>query len=126
MILFVGVLILALGILSGGALVLASLGVLAAAPGFTLWITFPLLCLIGFLLVAMHAEVAVVRVVSLVSSGLLLVLALTSIAVLVLSSSALISVPASSASLWFVFVVGIMFGSIGAASFGRAAAKAQS
>jgi hypothetical protein len=80
MLLLAGVLLLALGLLSGAALVLASFGILAAVPGFTLWVTFPLLCLAGFALVAVQAKPVLVRVVSLVSSGLLLVLALASIA----------------------------------------------
>jgi hypothetical protein len=124
MLLLAGVLLLALGLLSGAALVLASFGILAAVPGFTLWVTFPLLCLAGFALVAVQAKPVLVRVVSLVSSGLLLVLALASIAALVLGAAALVPAPASSASLWFVLVVGGVLGSVGAASFGRAAAKA--
>jgi hypothetical protein len=121
MLLLAGVLLLALGLLSGAALVLASFGILAAVPGFTLWVTFPLLCLAGFALVAVQAKPALVRMVSLVSSGLLLVLALASIAALVLGAAALVPAPASSASLWFVLVVGGVLGSVGAASFGRAA-----
>jgi hypothetical protein len=124
MLLLAGVLLLALGLLSGAALVLASFGILAAVPGFTLWVTFPLLCLAGFALVAVQAKPVLVRVVSLVSSGLLLVLALASIAALVLGAAALVPAPASSASLWFVLVVGGLLGSVGAASFGRAAVKA--
>jgi hypothetical protein len=119
MLLFVGVLLLALGLLSGAALVLASFGLLAANTGFTLWVTFPLLCLLGFSFVAAQAGPALVRTVSLVASGLMLALALASITALVLGAASLSPAPASPAPLWFVLVVGVSLGSIGAASFGR-------
>ena len=124
MVLIIGVLIIALGLLSGGALVLASFGVLGADPGFTLWVTFPLLCLFGFTLIATQAKLAVVRMVSLGAAAILLLLAVASIAGLVLGAANLVHIPGRSAPLWFVFVVGATLGSVGAASFGRATAEA--
>lgn len=124
MLLLVGVVLLALGLLSGVALVLGSFAVLGAQPGLTLWFTFPLLCLAGFGLVATHARVEVVKAVSLASSAVLLLLALASIASLVLGATAWVRAPADSAALWFVLVVGAAMGSLGAASFGRRAGEA--
>lgn len=124
MVLLVGVVMIALGLLSGGALVVAALGFLNAEPGFTLWVTFPLLCLIGFTLIAAQGKLAAVRMISLASAAILLLLAVASVAALVLGSASLVSIPGSSAPLWFVFVVGAVLGSLGAASFGRANADA--
>lgn len=124
MLIFVGVVLLAFGLLSGGALVVAALGLVAAEPGFTLWATFPLLCLLGFALVAGQAAPALVRSISLVASALLLVLALASVAGLVLGAAGFAPAPTAPSSLWFVLVVGVVLGSTGAASFGRPAAQA--
>lgn len=124
MLVFVGVSLLALGLLSGAALLVAPFGILAAEPGLTLWVTFPALCLVGFAFVATQAKPALVRTISLASSALLLALAVASIAALVLGAAALVPRPSSAASLWFVLVVGAGLGSVGAASFGRAAARA--
>jgi hypothetical protein len=119
MLVLIGVLFLALGLGSGIVLVLASVGMLAAEPGLTLWVTFPLLCLVGFGIVAAQARLETVRVVSLASSALLLLLALGSVSALVLGAAAVVQAPRSAASLWFVLIVGAALGSIGAASFGR-------
>lgn len=124
MVLVIGVLIIALGLVSGGALVLATFGVLSAEPGYTLWVTFPLLTLVGFTLIAAQAQMAAVRTISIVSSVILLLLALASVAGLVLGSAGLARIPGSTAPLWFVFAVGAMLGSVGAASFGRATVQA--
>lgn len=121
MLLIAGLLLLALGLLSGAVLVLAPFGVLVTQAGYTLWATFPLLCLFGFSMLAMQARPPQVRLVSVVSSALLLALALASITALVLAAAALIPAPASTGSLWFVLVVGVLLGSVGAASYGRAA-----
>lgn len=119
MLLIFGVALIALGLLSGAVILLATMGLIAAVPGFTLWLTFPSLCIIGFLLLAMQAQPAQVRTVSVASSALLLLMALASIVVLVLSAASILPAPVSSASLWFVLVVGVLLGTIGAASFGR-------
>lgn len=121
MLLIAGLLLLALGLLSGAVLLLAPFGVLVTQAGYTLWATFPLLCLFGFSMLAMQARPPQVRLVSVVSSALLLALALASITALVLAAAALIPAPASTGSLWFVLVVGVLLGSVGAASYGRAA-----
>jgi hypothetical protein len=121
MLLIAGLLLLALGLLSGVVLVLAPFGVLGAEAGYTLWATCPLLCLFGFSMLATQARPAQVRLVSVVSSALLLALALASITALVLAAAALIPAPAGTGSLWFVLVVGMLLGSVGAASYGRMA-----
>jgi hypothetical protein len=119
MLIIVGVILIALGLLSGAVLLLATVGLIAATPGLTLWLTFPSLCIVGFILMAMQAQPGQVRTVTVASSALLLLMALASIVVLVLSSASLIPLPSSSATLWFVLGVGALLGTCGAASFGR-------
>jgi hypothetical protein len=119
-----GLILLALGLLSGSALVLSTVGILAVTSGITLWLMFPLLSIVGYVMMAMQAEPAQVRTVSVTSSAVLLLLALASVVVLVLSAASLLPAPSSSASLWFVLVVGVALGSIGAATFGRASGDA--
>lgn len=117
MLLLTGVLITTFGLISGVALILASLGALSAEPGLTLWISFPLLCLVGFAMIAAQRQLALVRTISLASSALLLILALCSVAALVLGAAAMAPAPRSPASLWYVFIIGGALGAIGAGSF---------
>lgn len=124
MLVIAGVLVLALGLLAGAVLVLAPLGAVASEPGLLLWVLFPLLCLLGFTLFATQARPAQVRTITLASSALLLVLALASIAAIVLGAAGLIPPPANPAPLWFVLVVAGGLGATGAASFGRRPAEA--
>jgi len=124
MLVAVGIALLALGLFSGAALVAAAFGALAQEPGFTLWATFPVLCLLGFTLVAAQARPALVRSVSLASAALLLVLALAGVAALILGAAGLVRAPTGAPSLWFVVVVGAVLGGLGAASFSRSADSA--
>jgi hypothetical protein len=119
MLYIVGIILIALGLLSGSVLVAAAVGLVAAEPGLTLWLTFPGLSIFGFVLLAMQAEPAQVRTVSVASSALLLVLAMASVIVLVLSAASLLQAPSGTAALWYVLVVGVVLGSFGAASYGR-------
>lgn len=125
MLVLVGVLFLLLGLGSGVVLVLASVGLLAAEPGITLWVTFPLLCLVGFGVVAAQARLETVRAVTLASSALLLLLAAGSVSMLVLGAASMLQPPRSAASLWFVLIVGAALGSVGAASFARRGAHTE-
>jgi hypothetical protein len=125
MLLLVGVVILALGLLSGAVLVLASFGVGAVQAGYVLWGTFPVLCLLGFMLVAGNAPQPLLRTLSLSASGLLLLLALASLSGLVLGAAGLVSAPGDSPALWYVLLVGLGLGGLGAAAFNRTAPAPQ-
>ena len=114
-----GALLMALGLLSGIDLVLATLGLMPATAGLTLWLTFPALSILGFLMLAMQAHPAQVRTVTAASSAVFLLLALASVVALVLSAASLLPAPVSTAPLWYVLVVGVALGSVGAASFNR-------
>jgi hypothetical protein len=124
MLLLAGIALLALGLLSGVVLVLAPLNIVGADPGLTLWLSFPLLSVVGFSLIAARTKGSQLRVMSLASSALLLLLAVSSMGALVLGEAAFIPAPTTTAPLWFVLVVGLSLGSLGAASFGRKTAQA--
>jgi hypothetical protein len=123
MLVLVGLLLLALGLVSGGALVLAAFEVLQVQAPLTLWVTFPLLCIVGFVLIGGHAPHERVRTVSLATSALMLLLAVASIAGLVLGAAGIVPQPASTTALWYVLLVGIILGSLGGAAFARRAAE---
>lgn len=118
MLLLAGVFLLVLGLFSGAVLLLAPFGVVAQDPGFALWVLFPLLCLVGFGMLAVQAKASEVRTITLCASAVLLLFALASVAGIVLSAASMIAPPMDSAPLWFVLAVGAILGSFGAASFG--------
>jgi len=124
MLFLAGGFVLSLGILSGLVLLLAPLGLTGGDPGLVLWVTFPLLCLIGFAVIAMQARTSEVRTISLAASAVLLILALASVGAIVLSAASIIGPLTNAASLWFVLVVSAILGSLGAASFGRQPSEA--
>jgi len=111
----------ALGILTGALLVAAPLGLVAAAPGLSLWILFPLLTLVGWFLLVVgdHDPVrgAATRLVAIP----LLVIALLAAIGLVAAGVGLTAVNGltGTAPLWYVMVVGGVLGSIGTAAYSR-------
>lgn len=123
MLVVVGLVLLALGLVSGGALVLGAFDVVQVHAALTLWVTFPLLCVIGFALVGGHAPHERVRTISLATSALLLLLAVASIAGLVLGAAGVVPAPASTRALWYVLLVGIILGSVGGAAFSQRRAE---
>jgi hypothetical protein len=116
MILVAGLVLLALGLLCGVALLLAPLGLLPAGAGLTMWILFPAFTIGGYLLAAAQADDARVPLLSRISGGLLLALALAAAVVLVLQGGSIIELAASSTSLWYVLALGLALGATGVAS----------
>lgn len=116
MILIAGLVLLALGLACGAALVLAPLGFLPAAAGLTMWILFPAFTIGGYLLAAAQADNSSLPPLSRISGGLLLLLALAAAVVLVLQGGAMIELAASAMSLWYVLGLGLVLGATGVAS----------
>ncbi len=116
-----------LGILAGALLVGAPLGLVAATPGLSLFILFPLLTLIGyFLLVASDLDPlrgASTRLVAIP----LLVIALLAAGGLVAVGAGLL--PANgltgTAPLWYVMIVAGLLGATGTAAYSRKAGSPQ-
>jgi hypothetical protein len=119
----VGALLLALGLFSGAALVLAQLGVGALAAGVSLWVMFPLFSVAGYLLFATGARVANFRALSFAVSIALLLLALGCAAALVADATALLALHGGTGALWYVLLIAGVLGATGAASHGRVATQ---
>lgn len=112
----VGLVLLALGLFSGGVLVGAASGLLAAAPGTMLWVTFPLLALVGYGLLTIGSRADGLRGATFAASCAMLVLALASAVVLVLQGAAMMPSVGGSIALWYVMTVAGLLGAVGAAA----------
>ena len=119
-----GFFLLALGLFSGGMLVAGPLGAVPLAGGATLWVLFPVFSIAGYILFVIGGRTAQIRGGSLLLSGLMIVLALASAAVLVLNAAGVVQLQGSTLSLWYVMVVAGCIGVVGAASLGRSTAEA--
>ena len=121
MIAIAGGLLAALGILAGALLVAAPLGLVAAVPGLSLWILFPLLTLVGWFLLVV-SDLDPVRGASTKFVAIpLLVMALLAVVGLVASGAGLVPVNGLTGSLplWYVMVVGGVLGVTGTAAYSR-------
>ncbi|WP_028104816.1 hypothetical protein [Pseudoduganella violaceinigra] len=119
----VGALLLALGLFSGAALVMAQLGIGGVAAGISLWLMFPLFSISGYLLFATGARVANFRAMSFAVSIALLVMAVGCAAALVADATALLALHGGTGALWYVLLIAGALGATGAASHGRVAAQ---
>jgi len=105
-----GAVLVLLGLFSGAVLVVAPLGLAPFTPGLALWILFPLFSVLGYALLVIGAHTAHVRVLSLVLSWLLVLLALAAAAGLVLSSADILRSPGGTVPLWYVLAIGGVLG----------------
>lgn len=119
----VGALLLALGLFSGAALVMAQLGLGGLAASASLWLMFPLFSVTGYLMFATGARVANFRVLSFAVSIALLLLALGCAAVLVADATALMALQGGTGALWYVLLIAGVLGATGAASHGKVAVQ---
>ena len=114
-----------LGFLSAVILVTAPMGWMAATPGLTLWVLFPLFTLIGYGLLAVGSRDPAVRVPTRLLGGGLLLLALLAAIGLMASGAGLLQLHGdSSASLWYVLVLGGLIGGVGSATSGSVSRSA--
>ena len=111
-----GVFIMALGLLCGGVLTLAPLGLAPLQAGPVLWALFPLLCITGFVLLAMVGKEAKVHAVTFIVSCLLLLLALAAITGIVFAAISIVTLQGDTLTLWYVLVVAGLMGIAGTAS----------
>ena len=123
MIAIAGGLLAALGILAGALLAAAPFGLLAAAPGVSLWILFPLLTMVGwFMLVVSDLDPLRGTATRFVAAPLL-VLALLAAIGLVIGGAGLVAIQGMTGtlSLCYVLVVGGVLGATGTAAYSRKA-----
>lgn len=116
MLLIAGLFLLGLGLFSGTYLVLIPLGLVGGTAGLTLWILFPAFTIAGYLMAAIPAEKSALPLLSRLTGGLLVLLALVSAAGLVLQGSSMIESRGDSFSLWYVLFLGLLLGAAGLSS----------
>lgn len=121
MIAIAGGVLAALGVLSAGLMVAAAMGWIAAAPGLTLWILFPIFTLMGWGLLAAAGRDPTARVSTKLLAAPLLVMALVAAVGLVGRSAGLLTASGSggSAALWYVLVLAGLTGLLGSAVSAR-------
>jgi len=113
MIVLTGGLLLTLGLISGGFLLLASFGVGPASPGVTTWILFPGFIIVGYILFAASARVAIISMASKIAGALLLLLAVGAAAALFAVANGLLRSAGEPFALWYVMGVGLLLGASG-------------
>jgi hypothetical protein len=127
MIAIAGGILAALGLLAAALLVAAPLGLVAAVPGLSLFVLFPLLAMVGwFLLVVSDVDPLRGSATRFVATPLL-VLALLSAIGLVASGAGFVAIhgTAGTLSLCYVLVVGGVLGATGTAAYSRKAQPPQ-
>lgn len=123
MIIVTGFVLIALGLVSGGALLGASAGWIALTSTTTLWVLFPLGSAGGLLLAALGSHAHSLPALLKITGSAMLLLSLGAIVVLALSSLGVLPALAHGpAALWYVFVVGLV---VGTANFLAPAAPGQ-
>ncbi len=127
MIAIAGGLLAALGVLAGALLAAAPLGLVAAAPGLSLWILFPVLTLLGWFMLVV-SDLDPLRGMATKAVAIpLFVLALLAVLGLVAAGAGLLAVngPVGTAPLWYVAIVGGCLGGVGTAAYSRKAGPPQ-
>jgi hypothetical protein len=99
-----------IGLVAGVVLLLAPFGKAPLAAGPIIWFTFPCGCVAGHLLLISGSGPSQVRLVSMVTGGSLLLLALAATVAQFMVSGGLIATVADSFSLWFVASGGYVLG----------------
>ena len=108
--LLVGLVLIALGLLSGAALLASAVGRLAIVEPVTLWLLFPLASAIGILIAALGARTRALPAILRTTGSVMLLFALIAVATLVLAAAGILPAPQGTAALWYVFGVGLVVG----------------
>ena len=113
MLLAFGALMVILGLLSGGVLTAAALGATALQPGWTAWLAYPGLILLGYGLFVIPANAGPIHLLTKGSGALCLMLGMVAIAVLVLRSLGILTFEGGTFTLWWVFGCSLVLGPLG-------------
>jgi hypothetical protein len=112
----VGGLLAALGVAAALLLLIAPLGVVAAASaGASLWILFPLFTLLGYVMMVIGGRDPASRAPTALVSSALLLLCVAAAVVLVVQGAGLVALH-GAASVWYVLVLAGIIGSTGSAA----------
>ena len=112
-----------IGIVAGVVLLLKPFGMAPLAAGPIMWFTFPCGCVAGHLLLISGSGPTEVRLVSMITGGALLLLALIATVAQFLISGGLLVPASDSFSLWVVASGGVVLGGMAWSlrNFGRSA-----
>lgn len=113
MLLAFGALMLLLGLLSGGVLCAAALGVGGVDPGWTAWLAYPGLTMLGYGLFVVPAGDAPIRWVTRATGALCTLLGMLAIAALVLRGLGMLGFEGGTWTLWWVFGCSLLLGPLG-------------
>lgn len=102
-----------LGLASGVLLLLAPFGITGANPGLVTWGLFPVLSIAGYVLIAINAAGPAIATLSRAMGGITLLLAVAALIALFAADNGLLKVQFSTAPLWYVLALGMVFGVTG-------------
>jgi hypothetical protein len=122
--LIAGALLVAMGLFAGSVLVVAPLGLAPWSADLALWVLFPLFSVVGYALFVVGAKARHVRELSFALSCLLLLLAVSSAAGLVLAAASVVHPIGDTLSLWYVLAIAGVLGTVGVAAHGNTASAA--
>ncbi len=104
-----------LGLAAALLLVAAPFGLTGAAPGWSLWVLFPLFSVLGYTLLVIGSRDPAVRLPTRLLAFPMLLVALVSAVGLVAAAGGLLKLAGSSLPLWYVMVFAGTVGVIGSA-----------
>ena len=113
MVLMFGALLVLLGLLSGAVLLASSAGWSSLQPGWTAWLAYPGLTLLGYGLFVIPANDGPIQLLTQISGALCLLLGKLAIAVLVLRSLGFLAFEGGTMTLWWVFGCSLVLGPLG-------------
>jgi hypothetical protein len=108
-----GAVFLVLGLASGLALTLAPFGIGGAQPQLLAWVLFPLLTIGGYILLAVASRSTAIGLISRSAGAALLALAVAATIGLFLVGNSLVTPNATTISLWYVLLLGLVLGTAG-------------
>lgn len=113
MVLMFGALMVLLGLLSGAVLLVSAAGWSSLQPGWTAWLAYPGLTLLGYGLFVVPANDGPIEMLTKASGALCLLLGKLAIAILVLRSLGFLAFEGGTLTLWWVFGCSLMLGPLG-------------
>ncbi|WP_338848569.1 hypothetical protein V8J88_06635 [Massilia sp. W12] len=107
----IGILFLVLGLLCGGAIVAAPLGLMHQPDGMAVYLLFPGLFMLGYLFLAGSVRDPAVAKITRGAGAALMLLAAAAAVILVIFATGIMVAEGSRLPLWYVMGLGIVFGS---------------
>lgn len=113
MMLAIGLLFLILGLACGTTMVITPLGLMHAPDGFSIYVLFPGLCILGYLFLATNVRSDLVVKLTYLTGAALLSVAVLAAVLLVVFATGLKTAEGAMWPLWYALALGTIFGSAG-------------